>query len=206
MSSPQYTPYKDALTNSMTLLGSKEDTIFLGQQLLWHGNPMSTTIGNVPKSKIIELPVMEETQMGMSLGLSMAGKFVVTFYPRWDFIICATNQLVNHVDKMNLMSKGEWKTNMIIRLGKGSDKPLDPGHQHKGNYINEFKTLCPNINFIDLKDWNDIESAYQQAYEKGGIHVIVEYPELFYDSYPSWLFFGQLTSQSLKSAAIQSIL
>jgi pyruvate/2-oxoglutarate/acetoin dehydrogenase E1 component len=182
MSSPQYTPYKDALTNSMTLIGNKEDTIFIGQQLLWHGNPMSTTIGNVPKEKIIELPVMEESQMGMSLGLSMAGKFVITFYPRWDFIICATNQLVNHVDKMNLMSKGEWKTNMIIRLGKGSDKPLDPGHQHKGNYINEFKTLCPNINFIDLKDWNDIESAYQQAYEKGGIHVIVEYPELYYES------------------------
>jgi pyruvate/2-oxoglutarate/acetoin dehydrogenase E1 component len=182
MSSPQYTPYKDALTNSMTLIGNKEDTIFIGQQLLWHGNPMSTTIGNVPKEKIIELPVMEESQMGMSLGLSMAGKFVITFYPRWDFIICATNQLVNHVDKINLMSKGKWNTNMIIRLGKGSDKPLDPGHQHKGNYLNEFKTLCPNINFIDLKDWRDIETSYQQAYEKGGIHVIVEYPELYYES------------------------
>ena len=54
MSTPEYTPYKDALTNAMKELGQKEDTIFIGQQILWHGNPMSTTIGDVPKDKLIE--------------------------------------------------------------------------------------------------------------------------------------------------------
>ena len=182
MSSPQYTPYKDALTNSMTFLGEKEDTIFIGQQILWHGNPMSTTIGNVPKEKCIELPVMEESQMGMSLGMAMQGKFVVTFYPRWDFLICATNQLVNHVDKIGLMSNGQWKPNMIIRLGKGSDKPLDPGHQHRGNYFDEFKSMCKNTLFWDLRQHDTIEEIYKSCYESGGIHVIVEYPELYYES------------------------
>jgi pyruvate/2-oxoglutarate/acetoin dehydrogenase E1 component len=135
---------------------------------------------NVPKEKMIELPVMEDSQMGMSLGMAMTGKFVITFYPRWDFIICATNQLVNHVDKLKLMSGGNWDANMIIRLGKGSDKPLDPGHQHKGNYLDQFKELCPNIKFIELTDPTQIESSYVEAYENGGIHVIVEYPELYY--------------------------
>ena len=180
MAQPQYTPYKDALTKSMDFLGEQEDTVFIGQQVLWHGNPMSTTIGNVPKDKIIELPVMEESQMGMSLGMAMAGNFVITFYPRWDFLICATNQLVNHVDKIGLMSGGKWNPNMIIRLGKGSDKPLDPGHQHRGNYINEFKSLCPNIKFHDLLTHDNIESIYRDAYTNGGIHIIVEYPELYY--------------------------
>jgi len=180
MSQPQYTPYKDALTRSMDFLGEQEDTVFIGQQVLWHGNPMSTTIGNVPKDKIIEVPVMEESQMGMSLGMAMTGDFVITFYPRWDFLICATNQLVNHVDKITLMSNGNWIPNMIIRLGKGSDKPLDPVHQHRGNYIEEFKSMCPNINFWDLKNHSDIEPTYGSAYEKGGINVIVEYPELYY--------------------------
>lgn len=182
MSSPEYTPYKDALTESMTFLGQQDDTIFIGQQVLWHGNPMSTTIGEVPKDKLFELPVMEESQMGMSLGLSMAGRFVVTFYPRWDFLICATNQLVNHVDKIGLMSNGEWIPNMIIRLGKGSDKPLDPGHQHRGNYIEEFKSMCPNIKIVDLKNHNDILDAYKTAYQDGGITLLVEYPELYYSN------------------------
>lgn len=174
------TSYKDALTNSMTYLGQQPNTVFIGQQIIWHGNPMSTTIGEVPKDKLIEVPVMEESQMGMSLGMAMAGQFVITFYPRWDFLICAANQLVNHVDKIVLMSNGKWSPNMIIRLGKGSDKPLDPGHQHRGNYFDEFKSMCPNIKFHNLLTYDNVETIYKNAYSEGGIHVIVEYPELYY--------------------------
>jgi hypothetical protein len=87
--------------------------------------------------------------------------------------------LVNHIDKIVLMSSGDWKPNMIIRIGKGSDKPLDPGHQHKGNYIGEFKSMCPNITFWDLDNSNNIESIYSSCYQIGGIHIVVEYPELY---------------------------
>ena len=127
--------YKDSLTIAMTKLGKMDNTIFLGQQILFPGNPMSSTLVDVPKEKMIELPVMEDSQMGMSLGMAMTGKFVITFYPRWDFLICAANQLINHVDKMELMSNGQWKPNMIIRVGKGSEIPLNPGPQHINNYF-----------------------------------------------------------------------
>ena len=174
----QTAPYKDSLINAMTYLGNKDDTIFIGQQIIYAGNPMSTTLINVSKDKMIEVPVMEETQMGMSLGMAMTGKTVVSFYPRWDFIVSATNQFVNHVDKYELMT-GQ-KANILIRLGKGSDTPLDPGHQHKGNYVNEFKSLCPNITFYDLTDYRSILDSYVNAYEQGGVHVLVEYPDLYF--------------------------
>ena len=180
MSTPQYSPYKDALTNAMTELAKLEDTIFIGQQIVYAGNPMSTTLDEVPKEKMIEVPVMEETQMGMSLGLAMTGKRVITFYPRWDFIISAANQMINHLDKFETMT--DKKLNVIIRLGKGSDKPLDPGHQHKGNYIDEFKSICKNIEFHDLKTSFDIYNSYEYAIGEGGIHCLVEYPELYYQN------------------------
>jgi hypothetical protein len=82
------------------------------------------------------------------------------------------------VDKFELMTGS--KVNLIVRLGKGSDKPLDPGHQHKGNYFEEFKSMCPNITFHNLLDKDQILSTYKSAYEQGGVHVIVEYPELYY--------------------------
>jgi pyruvate/2-oxoglutarate/acetoin dehydrogenase E1 component len=175
----QDTRYKDALTSAMSFLGNQSNTVFIGQQTLYPGNPMSTTLGLVPKEKIIELPVMEDSQMGMSLGMAMTDDFVITFYPRWDFLICATNQLVNHVDKIKLMSKDKFNPNIIVRLGKGSDKPLDPGHQHKGNYFTEYQSLCRNISFHNLLSYDTIEDTYNKAYQSGGIHVIVEYPELY---------------------------
>jgi pyruvate/2-oxoglutarate/acetoin dehydrogenase E1 component len=171
------TEYKIALTNAMTTLSKLDETIFIGQQIVYAGNPMSTTLTEVPKEKMIEVPVMEETQMGMSLGLAITGKTVISFYPRWDFVISAANQLINHVDKYELMT-GK-KVNILIRVGKGADVPLDPGHQHKANYINEFKTMCPNIEIHDLKAWQDVELSYKYAIENGGVHVLAEYPELY---------------------------
>jgi len=179
MNKPTTAPYQSALTEAMTYLGQQDDTIFIGQQIVYAGNPMSTTLGGVSKDKMIEVPVMEETQMGMTLGIAMTGKTVITFYPRWDFILLAANQLINHIDKYKLMTS---KTaNILVRLGKGSDKPLDPGHQHKGNYLEEFKSMCPNVEFHDLTDRDSILDIYKTAYTEGGVHVLVEYPELYYN-------------------------
>ena len=170
------TEYKIALTNAMSDLAKLDETIFIGQQIIYAGNPMSTTLTEVPKEKMIEVPVMEETQMGMSLGLAITGKTVISFYPRWDFLISAANQLINHIDKFELMT--EKKVNILIRVGKGANIPLDPGHQHKANYLDEFKSMCPNIEFHDLKTKVDVELAYKYAMF-GGVHVLVEYPELY---------------------------
>jgi len=171
------TEYKIVLTKVMSDLAKLNNTIFIGQQIIYAGNPMSTTLTEVPKEKMIEVPVMEETQMGMSLGLAITGKTVISFYPRWDFLISAANQLINHVDKFELMT--EKKVNILIRVGKGADTPLDPGHQHKANYINEFKTMCPNIEIHDLKTWQDVELSYKYAIQNGGVHILAEYPELY---------------------------
>jgi pyruvate/2-oxoglutarate/acetoin dehydrogenase E1 component len=161
----------------MSDLSKLDETIFIGQQIIYAGNPMSTTLDEVPKEKMIEVPVMEETQMGMSLGLAITGKTVISFYPRWDFLISAANQLINHVDKYELMT-GK-KVNILIRVGKGADVPLDPGHQHKANYIEQFKTMCPNIQVHDLKTWQDVELSYNYVIKEGGIHIMAEYPELY---------------------------
>jgi len=171
------TEYKLALTDVMSELATIDNVVFIGQQIVYAGNPMSTTLGNVPKEKMIELPVMEETQMGMSLGLAMQGNTVISFYPRWDFIISASNQLINHLDKYELMTGKS--VNILIRVGKGSDVPLDPGHQHKANYIEEFKSMCPNISIYDLKTAEDVRTAYKNAI-KGGIHILAEYPQLYH--------------------------
>ena len=44
MSSPEYTPYLDALTEAMKLTMEDEKTIFIGQQIVYYCNPMSKTI------------------------------------------------------------------------------------------------------------------------------------------------------------------
>jgi pyruvate/2-oxoglutarate/acetoin dehydrogenase E1 component len=182
MAQPEFTPYLDALTEAMKLVMDDPSTIFIGQQIVYYGNPMSKTIEGLPKERMIETPVMEETQMGMTVGLAMTGHRVVTFYPRWDFLILAANQLINHLDKLEAMSDGEWKPNVIVRVGKGSDKPLDPGHQHKADYTEAFEKMLTNCTITKLDSYNKILPAYETALHEGGIHILVEYPELYYQN------------------------
>tara|TARA_B110000285_G_scaffold176916_1_gene198731 strand:- start:538 stop:1065 length:528 start_codon:yes stop_codon:yes gene_type:complete len=173
------TTYKDELTKSMNYLAEKPNTIFVGQQIVFKGNPMSTTIEDVPTDKMIETPVFEEVQMGMSIGLGMSNMCVVSFYPRWDFLLCASNQLVNHLDKFKHMTG--YDSHVIIRVGKGSDDPLDPGVQHKADYSDGFKSMLSDIKIINLNDKSNIYETYKKAYENKKPIILVEYTEKYND-------------------------
>jgi pyruvate/2-oxoglutarate/acetoin dehydrogenase E1 component len=158
--------YFDELSSAMTWLGTKEDTFFLGQAVQYAGTGMSNTLKEVPKDKLWEMPVTEDMQMGMSIGMALNGVVPVSFYPRWNFLLLATNQIVNHLDKIALMADNSYKPKVIIRTSIGSERPLHPQHQHIGNYTEAFTLMCPNIDIIQLDEPHQIMPAYEKAYTR----------------------------------------
>lgn len=158
--------YFDELTKSMEWLAEKEDTIFLGQAVEYPGTALTNTIANVSKSKLLEMPVNEEMQMGMTLGMALNGSVPVSFFPRWNFLILAANQLVNHIDKINIMSDGGYKPKIIIRTAIGSQRPLHPQHQHISDFTAGFKALCDYVDIIRLEEPHQIFNGYKYAYER----------------------------------------
>jgi len=153
--------YSDELKRSMEFLASDDRTIFLGQAVAEAGTAMSNTLKDVSKEKLIELPVAEEMQMGMTLGLALDGCIPISIYPRWNFLLCAVSQLINHIDKLSYMS--DYKANMIIRTGIGSERPLHPQHQHIGDFTDAFKLMCKTIEVIRLDEPEQIFPAYEKA-------------------------------------------
>ena len=170
--------YKDELKRSMEWLAEKQNTLFLGQAVQFEGTAMSNTLVDVSVAKKIETPVFEETQMGITIGLSLLGCVPISIYPRWNFLLLATNQLVNHLDKLPLMG---WKSKVIIRTGIGSEKPMHPGPQHIGDYTEAYTLMCPNIEIIRLWEPDQIFLAYQKAYERedGKSTILVEYGDFY---------------------------
>jgi hypothetical protein len=65
-------------------------------------------------------------------------------------------------------------------VGKGADSPLDPGHQHKADYTEEFRTMLKHTPVERLDKAEKILPAYTEALQRGGPTVLVEYPELYY--------------------------
>jgi pyruvate/2-oxoglutarate/acetoin dehydrogenase E1 component len=171
--------YFDELKRAMDMLAKDPRTIFMGQAVEYAGTAMSNTLKDVPKEQLLEMPVFEDTQMGMTLGLALAGYIPVSIYPRWNFLVCATNQLVNHVDKITMMS--DYKPRIIIRTGIGSERPLHPQHQHVGDYTDAYRLLCPNTDIIRLEEPRHVYDAYCTAYlrKDGKATVLVEYGDYY---------------------------
>ena len=158
-----YMKYKDELIRSMDFLAEDERTIFLGQSVKYSGNAIFNTLKSIPDSRRIETPVFEDVQMGLSTGLALNGFVPITCYPRFDFLICASNQLVNHLDKIEFMSKGSMRPRVIIRTSIGPKTPLDGGPQHTADYTDVFKKMLTNINVVSLEEPEEIFPAFEEA-------------------------------------------
>ena len=155
--------YKDELIRSMKYLSKDKRTIFLGQSVKYSGNAIFNTLKDVDDKKKIELPVFEDVQMGLSTGLALQGFIPITCYPRFDFLILAMNQLVNHLDKIRHMSFNEFKPRVIIRTSIGSKKPLDGGVQHTQNYTKMFRDVLTEVEVVNLLDSNSIFKEFKKA-------------------------------------------
>lgn len=161
--------YKQSIIDAMGWLGEQPDTIFIGQTVAVPGSYMYGSLEKVPTEKRVELPVAEEMQMGMTLGLALQGFCVVSIYPRIDFMVLALNQLVNHIDKLPEMSEGRMKTRIIVRTSVGPKQPLDGGPQHTNDYLSAIRNMCKNVwaQRIPPATSDTIMMLYQSAYRNG---------------------------------------
>ena len=171
--------YKDELAKAMQMLAEQPEVIFLGQTVQFGGSFMSDTLKGTPINKRIELPVAEDMQMGMSIGLSLMGFIPVSIYPRMDFLLLAMNQLVNHLDKIEEMSCGQYKPKVIIRTCIGAKNPLYPGLQHCGDYTTAFKHLLKTVAVVRLTKPSEIMPNYEYALYFQNNYLMIEEGDLY---------------------------
>ena len=166
--------YYPELCRAMEYLARDPRVVFMGQAVAVKGTAVTTTFKNVSRDKLLELPVAEEMQMGMAIGMALSGFIPVTIYPRFNFLFLALNQLINHLDKMNEL--GGFKPKVIVRTVIGSVRPLNPQCQHSGDFTEAFRLLCRNMEVVRLDNPADIFPAYKYAFERtdGKSSLIIE--------------------------------
>ena len=165
----------------MNYLAKDSRTIFLGQAVRVPGTAMSNTLKEVDQKKLFELPVAEEMQLGITNGFALHGQIPVSIFPRWNFVMLAMNQLINHLDKIKFMSNNGYKTKVIIRTSIGSERPLHPQYQHVGDFTEAVQKMCSTIEVIRLKEPENIFPAYEKALkrEDGKSTIVVEYGDYY---------------------------
>lgn len=164
--------YKEAITKSMEMLAADPKTIFLGY-CVKYGNKAAGTLKNVSEDQLFETPVAENLMAGLGIGLSLEGYLPVVFFERFDFVLNALDAIINHLDKIEAMSSGEFVPRVIIRVVVGNTRgPLFTGLTHTQDFTEALSKMTTSLPVMKLPHNSEqIMEIYQKA---GRSCVIVE--------------------------------
>ena len=169
--------YLTEIQEAMRMLASDPRTLFVGQAVRYSGQAMHQTLIHVPMEKRIEMPVIEDFQAGFCTGLALEGYIPVCIFPRFDFLLCAANQIVNHLDKIPLMT--DFRTKVILRTSVGATTPLNPGLQHTQDHTAAFAWMLKTIIVTNVNSADRVEEHYATALSLPDSFLMVERGELY---------------------------
>lgn len=176
---PKAGNYKRALIDAMGLLAQDPLVRFIGYGVKIGGHALGT-LNSVPDSQLVEMPVAENLMVSAAIGMSLMGLKPVVFVERFDFILNSLDAIVNHLDKIETLSHGEFKPTMILRIVVGNrQKPLFTGKTHTQDFSVALRHLV-SFPVIQLQDAEQIRIQYKAAHAFLGKRstALIEYKDL----------------------------
>ena len=163
--------FKDAVKKSMLNI-SNNNGINIGYSVKF-GNALDV-LNDVSDDKKIETPVAENLMMGLAIGMSLEGFRPVVYFERHDFMLCAADAIVNHVNHIERISGGEFKTPVIIRSIVTDAGPFYAGPTHSQNFTEAFKNLV-DFPIYTPKSGGEVLNVYNLALSSNRPSLIVEH-------------------------------
>lgn len=176
--------YKESITQAMSDLARDPLVRFIGYGVRVGGRAAGTLAG-VNESQLIETPVAENLMVGLATGMALAGLRPVVYIERMDFILNAMDAIVNHLDKIHVLSQGQFHPTVILRVVVGNrNKPLYTGVTHTQDFLEPLSKMV-SFPVLGLTTSEQIQPQYRKAYEAmtaadstRSSSILVEYKDL----------------------------
>lgn len=166
--------YKTEIQNAMTEISKDPKVMHIGYGVKVGGNAAGS-LKFVSDSQKLETPVAENLMLGLAIGMSLEGFIPVVYYERFDFIMNAMDALVNHLDKIQKISKSEYNPKVIIRCVVGGKKsPFFTGVTHTQDFYIPLKQMLTNIDVVKIGSVDSIKNIFMEALSSEKSTIIIE--------------------------------
>lgn len=162
--------YKEAIIESMNNLAAK-GFIFIGYNV--HHGAAYGTLNSIPEDQRLETPVAENLMAGLAMGMSLEGFRPLLYFERHDFIYNALDALVNQMDKVEVISDGQFRFPVIIRAVAGGVHPFYAGITHTSNLTGLFRRMF-SFPVVEPRSSAEVIAAYDAAINYDGPLLISE--------------------------------
>jgi pyruvate/2-oxoglutarate/acetoin dehydrogenase E1 component len=115
---------------------------------------------------------------GLAIGMSFEGYLPVVYFERHDFMLVAMDAIVNHIDKIERISHGEFKVPVVIRAITADAGPFYSGITHSQDFTGLLKEAV-SFPVSDPKNGKEILRAFRDAVASQRPAIIVERKSLY---------------------------
>lgn len=124
MSTGRMVTFIDAIDEALREEMERDGTVFyIGEDIGKLSTHMTIDDGELQKiigeERVKRTPISENSFTGLAVGAAMTGLRPVVDIMYMDFILLATDQIINHAAKINFMSGGQLKVPLVIRAQFG---------------------------------------------------------------------------------------
>jgi pyruvate dehydrogenase E1 component beta subunit len=133
--------YGSAINEAFTQLLERDETVLLiGQGLYspWYvGSSMVALEKRFGTARVIDTPVSENGVTGIAIGAAMVGMHPVVIHPRMDFMVLATDQILNQAAKAHYMFGGATNVPMVVRgiINRGGEQAAQHSQALQSYYM-----------------------------------------------------------------------
>ncbi len=124
--------YSGAIREAMSQEMERDSRVFVyGIGVPTWSKIFNTTQGLVEKfgkERCFDTPISEDAMMGFGLGAAIRGLRPIHVHIRVDFMILATNQLLNMVSNYTYSTGGKLKVPLVVRAVIGHERHADRSH------------------------------------------------------------------------------
>lgn len=171
--------YHETICEAMTMLGKHTKTCVIGYNTAF--GLAGGSLKGFPADRLFEMPLAENLMCGAAVGMALDGWIPLIWLERFDFALCGSDAIINHLLKIGQLSEGLHKPAAIIRVAVGnSETPLFTGPTHCQNFSKAFREMGMEV--IELEDKSFIDRTYRYALEEvlnGRSVMVVEFRDKY---------------------------
>ncbi len=110
---------------------------------------------------------------GLAIGMAFEGFLPVLYFERHDFMMVAMDAIVNHIDKIERISHGEFTVPVIIRAVTADGGPFYSGITHSQDFT-EVLRAAVTVPVHDPKNGKEVIEAFRNARDSRRPAIIIE--------------------------------
>lgn len=174
--------YLEAINQGLEIiLKNNKNSFLIGEDIGEHGGAFGVTRGlfeKLGKDKVIDMPISENSFVGMAIGASLVGYRVIIEIMFIDWITLAMDQIINIAAKLYYISGGQYNVPIVIRVPQGGGGRKGTAANHSQSLESLFMNI-PGLKVVFPSNPHDAKGLLMSSFKDENPVIFIEHKNLY---------------------------